>query len=167
MKQYIGTKEVFASPMTRQEYNDYRDWELPAAEAGMGGDEGYLVEYVDGGEANDTRHKGYISWSPKEQFDNAYNDTSKAMTFGHAIEALKRGAKVARQGWNGKGMWLLYVPGNFGIRPVAGTPYSNAGLTSDVDINPHLDMHTADGAMQPGWLASQSDILSEDWVIVQ
>lgn len=165
MKQYIGTKVVLAVPMTRAEYDDYRGWQLPADEDGT--DVGYLVEYTDKpNQQNHPDHAGYISWSPKEVFEGAYNDTSKGMTFGHAIEALKRGAKVARKGWNGKGMWLLYVPGNFGIRPVAGTPYSNAGLTQDVNINPHIDMYTADGSMQPGWLASQSDILAEDWVIV-
>ena len=58
-KTYIGTKIIRALPMTRQEYNDYRGWQLPADE--NGDDEGYLVEYVDGGKANDPRHDGYIS----------------------------------------------------------------------------------------------------------
>ncbi len=46
-KPYIGTKVVHALPMTRQAYNDYREWQLPDDEDGA--DEGYLVEYVDGG----------------------------------------------------------------------------------------------------------------------
>lgn len=94
MKQYIGTKVVLAVPMTRAEYDDYRGWQLPADEDGT--DVGYLVEYTDKpNQQNHPDHAGYISWSPKEVFEGAYNDTSKGMTFGHAIEALKRGAKVA------------------------------------------------------------------------
>lgn len=88
------------------------------------------------------------------------------MNFGQAIEALKAGEKVRRAGWNGKGMWLILVPGSLGIRPVAGTPYSNAGLTAEININPHIDMFTAQGDMQPGWLASQTDMLAEDWEVV-
>lgn len=70
MKTYIGTKIINATPMSRGEYNVYRDWVLPTNEDG--GDEGYLVEYLDGGKPNDDRHAGYISWSPKAQFDVAY-----------------------------------------------------------------------------------------------
>ena len=70
MKKYIGTKIVNATPMSRVDYNEYRGWVLPANEEGS--DEGYLVEYTDGGKANDARHVGYISWSPKAQFDAAY-----------------------------------------------------------------------------------------------
>lgn len=87
------------------------------------------------------------------------------MNFGQAIEALKSGSKVQRTGWNGKGMWLILVPKSPSIKPVAGTPYSNAGLVSEVNINPHIDMFTATGEMQPGWLASQTDMLAEDWQI--
>lgn len=67
---YTGTKQVFALPMRRDEYNRYRGWDLPANEEGS--DEGYLVEYADGGKGNDSRHAGYISWSPREVFDRSY-----------------------------------------------------------------------------------------------
>jgi len=67
---YIGTKNIKAQPMTRFEYNDYRGWALPVDE--NGNDEGYLVEYLDGGASNHPSHAGYISWSPKAQFDAAY-----------------------------------------------------------------------------------------------
>jgi len=70
MKTYIGTKVLKATPMNRQEYNDYRGWNLPANENGA--DEGMLVEYIDGGKPNDSRHTGYISWSPTDVFNNAY-----------------------------------------------------------------------------------------------
>lgn len=70
MKKYIGTKVINAMPMNRQEYNDFRDWKLPADEDGT--DEGYLVEYVDGGKANTPQYAGYVSWSPKDVFEKAY-----------------------------------------------------------------------------------------------
>lgn len=69
-KTYIGTKVIHARPMTRQAYNDYRGWQLPDNEDGA--DDGYLVEYADGGKANDPRHAGYISWSPKDVFERSY-----------------------------------------------------------------------------------------------
>jgi hypothetical protein len=72
MKQYIGTKIVKAEPMNRAAYNVFRNWKLPADENGE--DEGYLVEYLDSGKPNVLTHEGYVSWSPKEQFDNAYRE---------------------------------------------------------------------------------------------
>lgn len=91
------------------------------------------------------------------------------MNFGQAIEALKQGKKVSRAGWNGKGMWLVLVPGTPNVNFTEGSPYMKAGLTSG-EILPHIDMYTvnAEGrrAMLPGWLASQSDMLAEDWTLV-
>ena len=91
-------------------------------------------------------------------------------SFGQAIEQLKAGKKVSRAGWNGKGMWLILVPGTQGVNFTEGSPYMKAGLTHG-DILPHIDMYTtnAEGrrAMLPGWLASQTDMLAEDWSVVQ
>jgi hypothetical protein len=87
------------------------------------------------------------------------------MNFGEALKHLKFGKKLARTGWNGKGMYLIYVPGSKNIKPTEGSPYAKAGLT-ELDINPHVDMMTANGSMQPGWLASQTEMLAEDWEIV-
>lgn len=87
------------------------------------------------------------------------------LNFGEAIEALKNGQRVARSGWNGKGMFLVYVPGTPQVRFREGTPYQAAGLVQ-ADINPHIDMFTADGKMQPGWLASQTDMLADDWSVL-
>lgn len=167
MDTFIGTKMVNAIPMTRAEYNDFRGWQLPADENGA--DEGYLVEYLDGGQPNTAEYAGYVSWSPKEQFDNAYRPVS-GMSFGLALEALKKGHRVSRAGWNGKGMWLVLVPGT----PVAqlrdGTPYREATGLEQCEILPHIDMWTvnAEGrrAMLPGWQASQSDMLADDWAVV-
>ena len=160
MPLFIGTKLIHAIPMTRGEYNEYRGWNQPSDEDPE--EPGFLVEYVDGGDSNHPNHEGYISWSPEHVFKSAYSSNGN-WDFGQALTLLKRGHKLQRKGWNGKGMWIILVPGSTGIRPVAGTPYSNAGLTENVDINEHIDMYTADGAMQPGWLASQADMLAEDW----
>lgn len=153
MKRYIGVKEINAIDMTRAAYNILRDWELPADE--NGDDAGYLVEYIDGGQANHKDFKGYISWSPKAVFENAYRPTD-GMTFGLAIEALKRGHKVSRAGWNGKGMWLYFIP--------ASHWETTRGLEL-LDGLPWIGMKTVDDKFVP-WLASQTDVLAEDWGIV-
>lgn len=70
MNKYLGTKEVLAKPMTRGEYNDYRGWQIPENEDPN--EQGYLIEYQDGGKSKDSRHAGYISWSPADVFDRAY-----------------------------------------------------------------------------------------------
>jgi len=146
MKTYIGTELINAKPMTRGEYNDYRNWTPPVGEDQAS--TGYLVEYLDGGMPHDSRHAGYISWSPAEQFDNAYRETS-GLSFGLAIEALKKGHKVARNGWNGKGMWLVLVPGTELAKLNPGTPYAKAlhdgtagPQVNACEILPHIDMWT-------------------------
>ena len=70
MNKYLGTKEVSAKPMTRGEYNEYRGWQIPENEDPN--EQGYLIEYQDGGKSNDSRHAGYISWSPADVFNRAY-----------------------------------------------------------------------------------------------
>ena len=154
MKAYIGTKFINARPMTRAEYNAYRGWTLPADENGA--DEGFLVEYLDGGQANDMRHVGYISWSPAGVFARAYRETS-GMSFGLAIEALKQGHRVSRAGWNGKGMWLALVPEKL----ADAVSFQYAALKPA----PWIGMKTADDKFVP-WLASQTDMLADDWTIV-
>lgn len=83
------------------------------------------------------------------------------MNFGQAIEALKVGKKVARSGWNGKGMFLFLREGRLitGVDP--STP-----MGGDFESLPHICMRTADGKCCVGWLASQTDMLGEDWEVV-
>ena len=92
------------------------------------------------------------------------------MNFGDAIAALKAGKKVAREGWNGKGMWLVLVPGQKQVTLLEGTPYREALGEASCEILPHIDMWTVNSegrrAMLPGWVASQTDMLAEDWVFV-
>jgi hypothetical protein len=86
------------------------------------------------------------------------------MNFGQAIEHLKDGRKVARSGWNGKEMFLFLVPGStFKVNraPLLGI-YEEG---TEVEYHAHIDMKTAQGYVVP-WLASQSDMLSDDWVLV-
>lgn len=86
------------------------------------------------------------------------------MNFGQAIEHLKSGRKVARSGWNGKDMFLFLVPGStFKVnRPPLLGIYEEG---TEIEYHAHIDMKTAQGYVVP-WLASQADMLSEDWVLV-
>lgn len=157
MKRFLGVKQINAKPMNRLEYNNFKGWELPSDENGE--DEGYLVEYIDGGQPNTKEFKGYVSWSPKEVFEKGYRNV-EGLTFGFAIEAMKKGHKVARKGWNGKGMFLKYVdPWEYSIK----TPIVYSKIMA---LDPWIGMKTAGDTFVP-WLASQSDVLSEDWVIIE
>lgn len=172
MQQYYGTKNIAAKPMTRGEYNDFRGWDLPSDE--NGDDEGYLVEYLDGGKPNVAGHEGYVSWSPKEQFEKAYQPVD-ALSFGHALVALEAGKKVARSGWNGKGMFLYHVPANsYPAQTEAAKAYWADKQPEQTDNNPkpilvpygaYIAMKTAQENVVP-WLASQTDVLAKDWQIV-
>jgi hypothetical protein len=161
MEQYMGTKTVKAKPMNRLEYTNLRGWTLPSD----GSDEGYLVEYQDGGKANTKEYKGYISWSPKDMFDMSYN-LMNGLTFGDAISSLKLGLKVARKGWNGKGMYLFLICAEANASSIKDF---YAGGMPVVGL-PSIGMYTVDStgrkAFLNGWLASQTDMLSEDWMVV-
>jgi hypothetical protein len=164
MQTYIGTKMIRAKAMTRGDYNKLRGWSIPADE--NPNDEGYLVEYLDGGEANHKDYDGYISWSPKGVFERAYRLVT-GMTFGAAIEAMKHGKKVARVGWNGKGMWIGMVKADNYV--ICTAPHGDGEDTPEGECNgllPWIGMKTADNKFVP-WLASQSDMLCEDWMVVE
>lgn len=87
------------------------------------------------------------------------------MDFGDAIRAMKDGKRVAREGWNGKGMFLFLVNGS--TFTVNREPLmSIMGEGTQVQYHAHIDMKTAQGYVVP-WLASQSDMLSDDWLEVK
>jgi hypothetical protein len=92
------------------------------------------------------------------------------MNFGQAIEALKMGRRVTRSGWNGRGMWLAMTPGTTieaGIaRSGAVKALADAEPVTQVVIQSHIDMRAADGTIVIGWLASQTDMLAEDWQVI-
>lgn len=83
---------------------------------------------------------------------------------GWAIKQMRNGEKVARAGWNGKGMFLFLVPGStFAVNraPLLGI-YPEG---TEIVYQPHVDMKTTQGTVVP-WLASQSDLLAADWEVV-
>lgn len=141
INKYIGVKIISAEPALASE--DDKRGKYPV------GYEGYKVTYED----------GYQSWSPKDVFDDAYRRIDR-LTFGLAIEAMKLGKKVARAGWNGKGMWLLLVPGGRW-----GVDYRVISDESHDGFLPWIGMKTADNKFVP-WLASQTDVLAEDYFIL-
>ena len=123
--------------MTQDYYGTKRVTAWPAVKAG-GDEPGYGVQYAD----------GYVSWSPKDVFEEAYQPVT-ALSFGHALVVLKGGQRIARSGWNGKRMYLEFQ-----------VPDVNSKMTL-----PYIYMVTAQGDLVP-WLAPQTDILSSDWMIV-
>lgn len=161
MKRFIGTKLIAAEAMTRAAYNDFRGWTLPANENGA--DRGYLVEYLDGGKPNVPSHAGYVSWSPKEQFEAAYRPCHE-MTYGLALEALKRGDSVARTGWNGKGMFVYMVPAN-AYPAQTGAAKAHFGADALVPYGAYFALVGVDGIVRT-WVPSITDNLAEDWAIV-
>lgn len=134
MKQYIGTKIIHAEPMEKN------------------GREGYKVVYPP---------DGYESWSPKDVFEEAYRETT-GMPFGLAIEAAKKGKKIARSGWNGKNQHvelatcISYVRNDGGIINAHHDAIGNKALA-----------FVGTSGVQMGWLASQADMLADDWMIVE
>ena len=95
------------------------------------------------------------------------------LNFGQAIEALKQGKKVTREGWNNKGMFLL-MNGGYSV-PIesfrADNHINQAFLEGEgqthLHIGKHIDMWTAQKNLCVGWLPSQTDMLSEDWMILE
>ena len=86
------------------------------------------------------------------------------MHFGKALEGLKQGYKTRRTGWNGKGMFVFLVPGST-IKVAEGRPLAETfPVGTEINYLPHIDMKTAQGDVVP-WLASQTDILTTDWVV--
>ncbi|MBB5762435.1 MW1434 family type I TA system toxin [Methylorubrum rhodesianum] len=117
---------------------------------------------------------GYLSHSPRAVFEAGYAPVSKssAMSFGEALAALKAGHRVAREGWNGKGMWLA-LSGVIGGRRVDAdkfwSPHNEAFARENggsATVLPCITMKTASGEILMGWLASQTDMLADDWMVV-
>lgn len=175
MQKYIGTKIILATAMPLGAYNEKRGWPMPADEDPNA--PGYLVEYTDGGKPNHPDHKGYISWSPKEQFEGAYR-SSPGLTFGHAIEALKRGCRVCREGWEGKGLFVfMQVPAQIPadvVPKMTSLPHSvkdeigrraKEGGPEGLSYSNQLALVKPDNSVN-GWAPSAADTLAEDWIIL-
>lgn len=152
MKQYIGSKVVQAELMCQSAWYAENNWAIPPWEGWDG--EGYKVRYED----------GYESWSPKEAFEAAYRRTD-GMSFGLALEAAKKGFRIARQGWNGKDQYVEL-----------GTDFQYTCTASDIprsvgvqhtDIGSKALVFVGTRGRQVGWLASQADMLADDWRILE
>lgn len=92
-------------------------------------------------------------------------------SFGDAIKYMKRGLRVARKGWNGKGMYVFCgFDFAFGTKADLSefNPTEDPECTEEnkVYVYDCLVLRTADKKLQPGWLASQSDMLAEDWMFI-
>ena len=155
MEQFIGTKIIQAEPAWRVTTEDGCKFiHLKSDPADFAGtiEDGYKVVYPD----------GYESWSPKKVFEAVYRPTS-GMNFGLALEAVKVGKKIFRHGWNGKGMYVFLAE--------VIEFHTEADLSEfedqEVPCSDLLVLRTAQGTLQPGWLATQSDMLADDWYIVE
>lgn len=169
MEKFIGSKIVQAEPACRLTFQKLGGPEMvvtveeekveanieAAEESGLGlvrKQEGYKVVY---------EPDGYESWSPKEVFEAAYRRTD-GLSFGLALEAAKKGMRIARAGWNGKGQYV-----ELGVNFQYEVPYS--GVQKHVQ---HLDMGSqalvfcGTRGRQVGWLASQADMLADDWEVL-
>ena len=161
MGKFIGVKLVEAVPMTASEADAKGYSTGKIVDNGVTtypNPNGYQVIYED----------GYKSWCPAVVFESS-NRQIDSMTFGFAIEALKRGLRVARKGWNGKGMFLWLKPSVTVKEDWCHDPklkelvHANGG---EMEALGTICMKTADNKILTGWLASQTDMLSDDWVIV-
>lgn len=93
---------------------------------------------------------------------------NKMMDFSKALKELKKGEKIARRGWNGKGMFIYLVKGTCIDEDFLHDEPRRHGVAKMgfAKFNAHIDMRTADGSVCVGWLASQTDLMADDWVIV-
>ena len=159
MEKFIGTKIVQAEPAHRFWMPDGEKVIVPYSEDrpqkvadAVACDNGYKVVY---------QPDGYESWCPADVFEAAYRRTD-GMNFGLAIEAAKMGKKIARKGWNGKGQYVElgtdfdYYTTNDEGRHVC---HQDIGSTALVFVGTR--------GRQVGWLASQSDMLADDWYILE
>lgn len=155
--QYVRMHQVGAAPMTKGDFHSRVKNDPQMLSAEEAGQEGYVVHYPD----------GYVSWCPKAQFEAAGRPID-GMTFGMAIEAMKRGRRVARKGWNGKGMYLWLLPAAEVKKEWCKDPRLIEAM-GERDTLPCLGairMFTATREVLTGWLASQTDMLAEDWMVL-
>lgn len=158
MHQYIRTQIIKAEPMTYGEA--YKNGLIP--------ENSYISEYDDALGYHLIHMDGFRNWKPKEVFEEEY-EAVKGMTFGLAIKALKAGHKVARKGWNDQKMFLWLKPAATVKAEWCKDPMlkslaeANGG---EIEALGTICMFTAQKQILSGWLASQTDMLSEDWMIV-
>jgi hypothetical protein len=134
MQKYVGVKMVQAEPETKD------------------GKEGFKVVY----------EEGYESWCPQDVFLK-HNWATDDVPFAFALEAAKRGRKITRKGWNGKGQYVFLIPGGVIKREEIPALKDEPGEISFLGC---FCIKTTDGRVQLGWLATQSDMQASDWEIL-
>lgn len=163
MALFIATRTVQAKQMNRQEYNDLRGWEVPSNENPA--DDGYLVVNAGVSERNVEGFDGYVSWLPKLAFEEQYKNTN--LSFGQAVEFLKQGKKVSRRGWNGANQFVYYVPASkYPADQNPNSPIKGYFENDKVPYRAYLALKTAQNDVAT-WQPSISDVLADDWVIVE
>lgn len=132
----------------------------------MKNSEGLKVETVECEKCG--RHTNYV----KGLIDSTLQEMKEQQiefNFGMAIHLLKEGERVTRKIWNNKGIFIYLVRGTSipkrNLRNEAALQIADSPLET-VQINSHIDMKAADGSVVIGWLASQTDMLTEDWILV-
>jgi len=169
MEKFIGTKVIKANPepISHVDHYDKYNWLWPEGKQ-EANRMGYTVGYPDAAGNFNGPLEGdcdYISWSPADVFESAYR-TMAGMSFGQAIEAAKLGHKITRTGWNGKGMFLVYRNGYFDDTICEKSGSLSINKDEGARVRPYLQLRCVDGSPQM-WIAIQSDILEEDWEIVE
>lgn len=127
-------------------------------------------------------------WTEKYQNRDDFQVCSKLLGFDWAINAIKNNKLVTRQGWNGKGMFLFMrpsdkLPAEMVVNTVKSLPQelkdyvsnhfdgdykkSSDGSPFTIDFTAYICMKAADGTIVNGWLASQTDMLAEDWMLFE
>ena len=150
MPMYIGTKLVQAEPMLQADYEVKHCGRTVVTPDVVR--EGYKVVYQDGSH----------SWSLKEVFEQEHRQVD-GLSFGLAIEAAKMGKKIARKGWNGKGQYV--VLGHDFEYSIHVDKDGHAAFHKDIGSKALVFVGTR--GSQVGWLASQADMLADDWYIVE
>lgn len=156
---YIRMHQVEAEPMRFGEFKSKYPKSGGANVERGENDEGYVIFYR-GGE--------YVSWCPKEAFDDVSRPCD-GMPFGMAVEAMKRGKKVTRKGWNGEGQFvrfetvIAWEDGELHIDEENSSPAED----STCFVFHFRNRYTGETGIQVGWLASQGDMKAEDWEIVE
>ena len=136
MEKYIGVKIMHATKLEPEN-----------------GKECYLVVNEDGN----------LKWTDKDSFETVFRPAN-GMTFGLAIEAMKKGCSVARKGWNGKDQFIYLIKGSAMQKVLK---YGYGEYMGEPTIVDTIAIKTASNQIQIGWLASQTDMLAEDWYVVE
>ena len=168
MEKYLGVKLIEAREMNIFQAAAYLNRNLSNGKEPIADTPGYLVMY----------ENGYESWSPKDAFEKAYRKID-ALNFGLALEALKKGLRVARKGWFvielGKTMFLIYKKTNIKHRNYTSNLefrdyLKNSGTEYFTKI-PHIDLYVTPVNNVPvlvvGWHPTQTDMLADDWFIIE